>query len=109
MAISSSNANCKHSLTPVEHTVKKNEANKGRRFFRCAQWKNDDCGYFKWADGIISETSIGTSSANHDIAMDRRMLEVNLNLDRKNGRLKGDKRRLKGELIRVKRGNKGGF
>ncbi|KAK9707035.1 hypothetical protein RND81_07G168700 [Saponaria officinalis] len=95
MVISSSNANCKHSLTPVEHTVKKNGPNKGRRFFRCAQWKNDDCDYFKWADGIISETSIGTSSPNHDIAMDRRMLEVNLNFDRKNGQLKGDKRRLK--------------
>ncbi|KAK9682035.1 hypothetical protein RND81_10G045800 [Saponaria officinalis] len=81
MAFSSSNGNCKHNLTPVEQTVKKNEANKGRRFFRCPQWKNDDCGFFKWADGVISETSVETSSVNQDIVMDRRLLEFYLNLD----------------------------
>ncbi|KAK9713127.1 hypothetical protein RND81_06G004800 [Saponaria officinalis] len=67
MASLSSNVLCKHNMSPLEQTVKKNGANRGRRFLRCPKWKNDDCGFFKWVDGWVSTSSRSPSTLNEVI------------------------------------------
>ncbi|KAK9689028.1 hypothetical protein RND81_09G029700 [Saponaria officinalis] len=98
MASSSSNVLCKHNMSPLEKTVKKNGANKGRRFLRCPKWKvNDDCGFFKWVDGEASSCSRSSSSVNEEFIFDRKGVDYNVILEREIEKMKGDKKRLKEE------------
>ncbi|KAK9707431.1 hypothetical protein RND81_07G197400 [Saponaria officinalis] len=62
MTSSSMNVLCKHNISPIEQTVKKNGANRGRRFLRCPNWKIDDCGFFQWVKG--GELTCSRSSYN---------------------------------------------
>ncbi|KAK9715706.1 hypothetical protein RND81_06G184000 [Saponaria officinalis] len=81
MASSSSNVLCKHNMSPLEQTVKKNGANRGRRFLRCPKWK--------WVDGGVSSCSRSSSSLNEEIIFDRKVVDCNIILERKIEKTKG--------------------
>ncbi|CAN0830932.1 hypothetical protein LINGRAPRIM_LOCUS3423, partial [Linum grandiflorum] len=43
---------CKHKHAAIVK-VSKTKKNRGRQFFGCSFWKDDDCGFFKWSDDVV--------------------------------------------------------
>ena len=39
-------------VMPVRRTVQKEGPNKGRQFYTCSKPREDQCGFFEWADDI---------------------------------------------------------
>ena len=45
---------CNCGLEAVQRTVQKAGPNKGRQFFTCSKPRDDQCGFFEWADDVPS-------------------------------------------------------
>lgn len=56
---------CNCGMEAVQRTVQKGGPNKGRQFFTCSKPREDQCGFFEWADNVPScyvRQSVGGTS-----------------------------------------------
>ncbi|KAK9705043.1 hypothetical protein RND81_07G029300 [Saponaria officinalis] len=85
---------CKHNVGAVLRTVKKGK-NVGRKFYGCAYWPENDCGYFVFVDDKFSETN----SQNQGLRRERRCCKCE---DEQIESVKLENRMLKKEVAELK-------
>ncbi|CAN0900158.1 hypothetical protein LINGRAHAP2_LOCUS20683 [Linum grandiflorum] len=92
---------CRHHK-PAVVKVSGTARNPGRRFYCCARWKDNDCGFFEWADDLGSDTDM-VEELRHQVAVFQLRLAT---AEDKSHRRKGKIVALKAELSAVRETHK---
>ncbi|CAH9082974.1 unnamed protein product [Cuscuta epithymum] len=102
--------NCHHNINSVLRVVK-NEKNVGRKFRGCSLWPEENCGFFRWDEGVNTHSSpqiedvnvLNTQPITFDIQLEKRMMEEKIKKLRfKNQRLKAEVHQLKNEVFELR-------